>query len=35
MGVCFDAKSGYIYSCSSDKKFIVSEINYQESVNGT
>ena len=32
MGVSFDSKTGYIYSCSSDKKFIVSEINYQESV---
>ena len=32
MGICFDSKSGYIYSCSSDKKFVVSEINYQESV---
>jgi WD40 repeat protein len=32
MGVSFDSKSGYIYSCSSDKKFVVSEINYQESV---
>ncbi len=32
MGLCFDSKSGYIYSCSSDKKFVVSEINYQESV---
>ena len=32
MGIAFDHKTGYIYSCSSDKKFIVSEINYQESV---
>lgn len=32
MGIFYDSKSGYIYSCSSDKKFIVSEINYQESV---
>jgi WD40 repeat protein len=32
MGIHFDSKTGYIYSCSSDKKFIVSEINYQESV---
>jgi WD40 repeat protein len=32
MGISFDSKSGYIYSCSSDKKFVVSEINYQESV---
>lgn len=32
MGIAFDSKTGYIYSCSSDKKFIISEINYQESV---
>ena len=32
MGIAFDSKTGYIYTCSSDKKFIVSEINYQESV---
>jgi WD40 repeat protein len=32
MGIAFDPKSGYIYSCSTDKKFIISEINYQESV---
>ena len=32
MGVYYDSKSGYIYSCSSDRRFIVSEINYQESV---
>lgn len=32
MGIYYDSKTGYIYSCSSDKKFIVSEINYQESV---
>lgn len=32
MGINYDSKTGYIYSCSSDKKFIVSEINYQESV---
>jgi WD40 repeat protein len=32
MGISFDSKTGYIYTCSSDKKFIVSEINYQESV---
>lgn len=32
MGIHYDSKTGYIYSCSSDKKFIVSEINYQESV---
>ena len=33
MGIGFDVNSGYIYSCSSDKTFIVSEINYQSSVN--
>jgi WD40 repeat protein len=32
MGIAFDSKTGYIYSCSSDKKFIISEINYQENV---
>jgi hypothetical protein len=32
MGITFDSRSGYIYSCSSDKRFVVSEINYQESV---
>jgi WD40 repeat protein len=32
MGISFDHKIGYLYSCSSDKKFIVSEINYQQSV---
>jgi WD40 repeat protein len=32
MGIAFDSKTGYIYTCSTDKKFIVSEINYQESV---
>jgi WD40 repeat protein len=32
MGISFDSRSGYIYSCSSDKRVIVSEINYQESV---
>lgn len=32
MGIAFDFKTGYIYSCSSDKKFIVSEINFQESI---
>jgi hypothetical protein len=39
MGISYDAKIGYIYSCSSDKKFIVSEVHYQQSVseiaNGT
>lgn len=33
MGACFESKTGYIYSCSTDKRFVVSEINYQESVN--
>jgi WD40 repeat protein len=28
MGVAFDAKPGYIYSCESDNKFMLSEINY-------
>ena len=28
MGVAFDAKPGYIYSCGSDNKFMLSEINY-------
>ncbi len=32
MGIHYDSKTGYVYSCSSDKKVIVSEINYQESV---
>ena len=27
MGLAFDDKQGYIYSCSTDKKFIVTEIN--------
>ena len=33
MGIYYDSKTGYVYSCSSDKKFIVSEINFHESVN--
>ena len=28
MGVCYDAKTGYIYSVSTDKKFYVTEIGY-------
>ena len=32
MGLAFDSKPGYIYSCSSDKKFILSEINYLSNV---
>lgn len=34
MGIAVEAKSGYIFSVSSDKKFIVSEANYQQSVTG-
>lgn len=34
MGIAVDAKSGYIYSASTDKKFIVSEANYQQTVTG-
>jgi hypothetical protein len=32
MGVAIEPKTGYIYSCGSDKKLKVSEINYQESI---
>lgn len=32
MGLAFDPKPGYIYSCSTDKKFILSEINYLSNV---
>jgi WD40 repeat protein len=32
MGIAFDLKSGYIYSCSTDKKFIISDITYQDSL---
>ena len=28
MGVAYDPKPGYIYSCGSDNKFMLSEINY-------
>ena len=28
MGLAFDPKPGYIYSCGSDRKFMLSEINY-------
>jgi WD40 repeat protein len=28
MGLAYDPKPGYIYSCGSDKKFMLSEINY-------
>ena len=31
MGIAVDSKYGYIYSVSTDKKFIVSEANYQSS----
>ncbi len=33
MGIAFDVHTGYVYSCSSDKTFIMSDINYQSSVN--
>ena len=32
MGLAFDAKPGYIYSCGSDKKFMLSEINYLSNI---
>ena len=32
MGVAYDAKPGYIYSCGSDNKFMLSEINYLSNV---
>jgi len=32
MGLAYDPKPGYIYSCGSDKKFILSEINYASNV---
>ena len=32
MGLAYDHKPGYIYSCGSDKKFILSEINYLSNV---
>jgi WD40 repeat protein len=32
MGLDFDSKSGYIYSCGTDKKFMLSEINYLSNV---
>lgn len=31
MGIAIDSKKGNAYSCSTDKKFIISDINYQES----
>ena len=32
MGLAYDPKPGYIYSCGSDRKFILSEINYLSNV---
>jgi len=32
MGLSYDPKPGYIYSCGSDKRFILSEINYLSNV---
>ena len=32
MGLAFDPKPGYIYSCGSDKKFMLSEINYLSNI---
>ena len=32
MGLAFHSKPGYIYSCGSDKKFMLSEINYLSNV---
>ena len=32
MGLAFDGKPGYIYSCGSDKKFMLSEINYLSNI---
>ena len=29
MGIGYDYERGYIYSCSSDKRFVVSEINFE------
>lgn len=31
MGIGFDSNTGYVYSCSTDKRFLISEINYQSS----
>ncbi len=33
MGVAIEPKTGYIYTCGSDKKLKVSEINYQEAIS--
>jgi len=32
MGLDYDGKPGYIYSCGSDKKFFLSEINYLSNI---
>ena len=32
MGLAFDPKPGYIYSCGTDKKFMLSEINYLSNI---
>jgi WD40 repeat protein len=32
MGLAYDSKPGYIYSCGSDKKFFLSEINYLSNI---
>ena len=29
MGIGYDYERGYIYSCSSDKRFVVNEINFE------
>ena len=32
MGLAYDGKPGYIYSCGSDNKFMLSEINYLSNI---
>jgi hypothetical protein len=32
MGLAYDHRSGNIYSCSTDKRFLVTELNYQDNV---
>ena len=32
MGLAYNSKPGYIYSCGTDKKFMLSEINYLSNV---
>jgi len=32
MGIAMEPKTGYIYTCGSDKKLKVSEVNYQEAI---